>query len=118
MQVGLLHLAMQPRPLEAHGHFLQPAAFHAARHEDHFRPVRLAQPHVQPSGDGGRGEVLVFQIDVPARAGDRVHMQFENLVGARPALESGIGAGNRHVHLADVGLHVRRPGVMRRAGRL
>ena len=103
---------VQPRAQHAHRRFLQPAALHARRDDGHVRPVRVGEARGQCFAHDRRGEILVFDIQVPARRADRVLDERAHLPHRLAAVVARRRAGDAEPHVAHVDAGVGRPRIV------
>ena len=71
---------MQAGTQHTHGRLFQPAALGLRRHNQHFRPIRLAQPGGQRIADQPRCEILALEEQMAPCRSNRIEVQLPNLM--------------------------------------
>ena len=111
---GRRHVAQAPvqaRPHHAHGELLQPGVVVRAADQGDFRAVFLPEPLREGLRNRGRAEVLVLEVQVPLRGGDRIEIQVLDLLDLGMAVVPGNGARDADRDVTDGRLERLRPGI-------
>ena len=92
---------------------LEPAVAFARQHDDDLGPGLLGKPRRDRIGNAGRRQILRLDVDRMARPGDRVEPETLHLAHFRAAVMLGLGAGDRHRDLLEIGCERGRPPLCR-----